>query len=86
MDLQKPMDIAGVIIQEYIPLGQRVAAHRIDFWDGAQWRETVAGTTVGYKRIHWTPFKAQRVRLVITQSRACPLINSFQIIQSADTL
>jgi alpha-L-fucosidase len=63
-------------------LGQRIAAHRIEFLDGSEWREVTSGTTVGYKRIHWKKFKAQRVRLVITRSRACPLVNSFQIIQS----
>lgn len=83
VDLGQPLDIDGVIIQEYIPLGQRIAAHRIEFLDGSEWREVTSGTTVGYKRIHWKKFKAQRVRLVITRSRACPLINSFQIIQSS---
>lgn len=82
VDLGQSTDIDGVIIQEYIPLGQRIAAHRIEFLDGSEWREVVSGTTVGYKRIHWAKFKAQRVRLVITSARACPLVNSFQVIQS----
>jgi len=84
IDLGKSMDIDAVILQEYIPLGQRIAEHRIEFQDGTEWHEAVSGTTVGYKRIHWKKFKAQRVRLVITRSRACPLVNSFQIIQSSE--
>ncbi len=82
VDLGKSMDIDGVIIQEYIPLGQRIAEHRIEFWNGSAWSEAVKGTTVGFKRIHWKKFKAQRVRLVITRSRACPLISSFLVIRS----
>ncbi len=80
VDLGRSMDIDGVLVQEYIPLGQRVAAHRVEFWDGARWCEVAAGTTIGYKRLHWEAFKARRVRLLITQSRACPLINAFRII------
>ncbi len=83
VDLGKSEDIVGVIIQEYIPLGQRIAAHRVEYWDGTSWKAAANGTTVGYKRIHWAEFKAQRVRLVITQARDCPLVNSFQVIRAA---
>ena len=83
MDLGESEDIGGVIIQEYVPLGQRIAAHRIEYWDNANWHEAVTGTTIGYKRIHWTQFNAQRVRLVITAARDCPLVNSFQVIRAS---
>lgn len=83
VDLGKSMDIDGVIIQEYIPLGQRIAEHRVEFWDSSAWRRAISGATVGFKRIHWKKFKTQRVRLVITRSRACPLISSFLVIRSS---
>ena len=75
VDLVKSMDIDGVIIQEYIPLGQRIAEHRVEFCDSSAWRRAIPGATVGFKRIHWKKFKTQRVRLVITRSRSCPLIS-----------
>lgn len=83
VDLGSPTMIDGVVIQEYIPLGQRVAKHHIEFWDGQTWHEAVSGTTIGYKRIHWCKLKTSRIRLVITRSRACPLINSFKVIAKA---
>ena len=76
VDLVKSMDIDGVIIQEYIPLGQRIAEHRVEFCDSSAWRRAIPGATAGFKRIHWKKFKTQRVRLVITRSRSCPLISS----------
>lgn len=76
VDLVKSMDIDGVIIQEYIPLGQRIAEHRVEVWDSSAWRRAIPGATVGFKRIHWKKFQTQRVRLVITRFRARPLISS----------
>lgn len=82
VELDAPTDVQGVIIQEYIPLGQRVAQHHIEYWDGSAWQQAVEGTTIGYKRIHWCRFRTSRVRLVITQSRTCPIINTFRVIEA----
>lgn len=86
IDLGKPVNIEAVIVQEYIPLGQRVAEHTIEYWNGSNWIQAVAGTTIGYKRIHQVTATAQRVRLVISKSRACPLISTLQVIAAAEEI
>ena len=71
-----------ILIQEYIPLGQRVAGFNEEAQgpDG-EWRVIADGTTIGYKRILFTdgPVTASAVRLNIIESYACPVLNKFSL-------
>ena len=72
----EPVTFNRVMIQEYIPLGQRVAAFHIEVMEEGRWRTLTAATTIGYKRILLTEtVTAQALRLVIDDSPATPLIN-----------
>ncbi|MFC1497131.1 alpha-L-fucosidase [Verrucomicrobiota bacterium] len=86
LNLGELTDINGVIVREYIPLGQRVAEHYIEVWDGSSWKKVFDGTTIGFKRIHWEEkgLKAQKVRLTITRSRACPVISTLSVIRASE--
>lgn len=65
-------------IEEPIALGQRVASYRLDVRQGKEWVTVVRGTTIGYRKLDRFPsVTADRVRLVIEKTRACPLISSF---------
>lgn len=70
-----------VQIQEYIPLGQRVAAFSIEALDEyGNWKEIANETTIGYKRIVHVPVTvATAVRVNIQESLACPVINGFAL-------
>lgn len=72
-----------VMVQEYIPLGQRVAEFKVDAKDGnGEWKEIAAGTTIGYKRILLTDnVTTDAVRIRIEKSYACPVINGFGLYQ-----
>ena len=81
--------IGGFILQEYIPLGQRVNGYRIECRTGGQWTEVFAGKKIGYKRLilegrasaAGRDFPAaDAVRVTFTNALACPLINTIQII------
>ncbi len=69
-----------VVLQEYIPLGQRVESFTVYYKekeDGA-WKTLKSGTTIGHKRILLTnSVSAVAVKLSITGSLACPVLNSF---------
>lgn len=70
-----------VLLQEYIPLGQRVSRFRIDVLDETgEWRELAHETTIGYKRIVLTDkVSTTGVRLVVEEALACPVLNRFAL-------
>ena len=71
-----------VLLQEYIPLGQRVSSFAIDVLSEGQWKEVAAETTIGYKRIVLIPeTSTQALRIRITGADACPVLNNLEIYQ-----
>lgn len=73
----EPQTFNRVMLQEYIPLGQRVEKFHIEVQnEDGSWRTIATETTIGYKRIVLTEtVTTKRVRLHIDQSRACPVLN-----------
>jgi len=80
VDLGENKLISYVLIQEYIQLGQRVKSFSVEVEKDGQWQEVAKGTTVGYKRIlRINPVEAQKLRLVISDSKACPTISNLEV-------
>lgn len=65
-----------LMLQEYIPLGQRVAGFSIEALVEGRWLQVAQATTIGYKRLlRFEPVKAQKLRIDIRESLACPVLN-----------
>lgn len=66
-----------LVLQEYIPLGQRVAGFTVEVLDAdGCWRTVAEETTIGYKRIVLLPeVTSSAVRVNILKSYACPVLN-----------
>lgn len=80
VDLGENKRISYVLVQEYIKLGQRVKSFSVEIEKEGQWQEVAQGTTIGYKRIlRIDPVEAQKVRVTIKDSKACPLISNVEI-------
>ncbi|MDR3140190.1 MAG: alpha-L-fucosidase [Tannerellaceae bacterium] len=76
------------LVQEYIPLGQRVAKFALEAWDetAAQWTMLAEGTTIGYKRLLRFPrTTAQKLRLTIQESLACPVLNTIGLYNTPES-
>ena len=73
----KPQTFNRVLLQEYIPLGQRVEKFHVEVEDeDGNWRTIAEETTIGYKRIVLTEtVTTKKVRIVIDQSRASIVLN-----------
>jgi alpha-L-fucosidase len=86
IDLGATRDVDHVVLEEPIALGQRVLEFRIegqvDGEDGFQ--EIARGTTIGRKRIvRFEPHAVRTLRIVIADSRSCPLISGVEVYASA---
>jgi alpha-L-fucosidase len=69
-----------ILLQEYIQLGQRVKAFTVEAWKNGSWQNIATGTTVGYKRIlKVDPIETQKIRVTITDAKACPVISNVEI-------
>ncbi len=66
-----------VMLQEYIPLGQRVEKFHVEVEDeNGNWHTIAEETTIGYKRLVLTEtVTTKKVRIVIDRSRACIVLN-----------
>lgn len=65
-----------VVLKEYIKLGQRVKSFSVESGSG----EVLAtGTTIGHERILKVSAETDVIRLIINDSRACPLISAVEV-------
>ena len=83
-DFGKEITFDRFVVQEHIPLGQRIAGHQIQVFLDNAWKTVATGTTIGYKRIHRLPAtKAAKVRLQITETKAAPVLESIGIYKAS---
>lgn len=69
-----------IVLQEYIKLGQRISEFSVEALVNGQWKKISGGTTIGYKRIlKVEPVNTSKIKVVISQSKACPTISNLEI-------
>lgn len=85
LHLREAVAFNRVMLQEYIPLGQRVAHFTVQVPDtNGAWRTVAQGTTIGYKRILLLPdMRADAVRICFDGCLAAPVINRVALYYDA---
>ncbi|MCW3788220.1 alpha-L-fucosidase [Plebeiibacterium sediminum] len=69
-----------LVLQEYIELGQRIKKFSVEVYQNGNWKSIANATTVGYKRIlPLNGVKADKLRVVIEDAKACPVISTLGI-------
>lgn len=87
LDLGSPTEINRILLQEYIPLGQRVKSFSVEVWDGQQFQELSQHTTIGYKRILTFPTRiTSRVKVNILEAKASPVLAELQVYKAPEML
>jgi alpha-L-fucosidase len=95
IDLGKKRSIDGVVLQEYVFLGERVNGYTVEYFIDGEWHEMFSGKRIGYKRILWGELEgnmidgnyvnqASKVRLTLKNAEACPLVSTFKVLGSPD--
>jgi len=87
IDLGNPQTFNRFLVQEYTPLGQRVAKFSVERWDDttSKWITIQDATTIGYKRILRLPqVTAQKLRLNIVEALASPVLNNIELYMAPD--
>ncbi len=76
-----------MVIQEFIPLGQRIKSFHIEAQTAEGWKKIASGTTIGYKRILRIPdTEADAVRLIIKDAKASPTISNVELYNAPKLL
>ena len=76
LTFHQPVTFNRILLQEYIPLGQRVEDFVVETLQQDGWTPLSHGTTIGYKRILLTPLTTtSAIRIRLTRCRACPVLN-----------
>ena len=85
LDLKEDKIFNCIVLQEYIPLGQRVKTFSVEFWNGTKWELIDRQTTIGYKRIlHFPQITTNKIRVNIENALACPIINEIGIYKEVE--
>jgi len=75
----KPTAVNRILLQEYIPLGQRVKAFTVEAKVDGNWQTVATETTIGYKRIlRIKTVVASALRIKITDSKSNIVISNIQ--------
>ncbi len=77
--LKKPQTFNCMVLQEFIPLGQRVKEFSIKVFNKGKWREIAKGSTIGYKKIiRFDECKADLISLSV-DALACPTLTNIEL-------
>jgi alpha-L-fucosidase len=80
VDLGSIKKVKYILLQEYISLGQRIKSFSVEARKENKWNQVAEGTTVGYKRIlKIDPVETNKIRINITDAKACPLISAVEV-------
>lgn len=78
----QPTVLNRLLLQEYIPLGQRVIAFSADYFADGNWNPIPTAdsmTTIGYKRIiRMSNITAEKLRVNFLDARGCLVINTIE--------
>ncbi|HPT32417.1 MAG TPA: discoidin domain-containing protein, partial [Prolixibacteraceae bacterium] len=85
IDMINPTAFNRFLVQEFIPLGQRVKKFKLEALVNDSWQTIAEETTVGYKRILRFPeVTATKIRFSVEDAKACPVISNIQVFKAPE--
>lgn len=85
IDMGDETELNRIILQEYIPLGQRVQEFAVSAMVKGEWQKIIDGTTIGNKVIRKFPtIKTPKIKVSVLRSKACPVISDIELYLSPE--
>lgn len=79
LDFGDPIEVNALLIQEYIPLGQRVKLFSIEVFVDNNFTQVATGVTIGNRRIvKFETITTDKLKIDIV-AKACPLISHIEV-------
>ncbi len=80
INFNKETSFNRLVLQEYIPLGQRIKAFKVEVMDGDGYKEIANETTIGYKRILRLPqVTTSQLKITFTDAKGSPTISNVEV-------
>lgn len=87
IEFESPTEVNRILLQEYIPLGQRVQEFAVEAEVDGNWKEIDLQTTIGYKRIlRFDVVEASKIRLRILKAKGPPTISKLGLFHAPNLL
>ena len=87
IDFGKEIPFNRFLVQEYIPLGQRVKEFSLEAWVNDSWEEIDSQTTIGSKRIlRFENVSSSKIRLNILDAKASTTISNVEVYHAPKLL
>ncbi|WP_422082944.1 alpha-L-fucosidase [Ulvibacterium sp.] len=83
LDFGVPTTFNRILVQEHIPLGQRVGSFFVEALVNGQWKPLGTYGTIGFKRLlRFKKTTATKIKLTITQAKACPVLSNLGVFNA----
>ena len=87
LTFEQPTEVNRIVLQEYIPLGQRVKRFTVEAEAGGSWVPVDTQTTIGYKRIlRFDPVKASALRINILDAKGPVALSNLELYRAPNLL
>ncbi|WP_029903929.1 alpha-L-fucosidase [Prevotella sp. 10(H)] len=88
VDFKEEKTFNRLLLQEYLPLGQRVSSFSVSYWDKNKndWQLLTEATTIGYKRILRFPLVTTNKIKIEFKALAAPVISSIGVYKAKEQL
>ena len=87
VDLESPTEVNRMLLQEYIPLGQRVKRFILEAEVKGKWVEIDGQTTIGYKRIlRFDTVEATKIRVIFLDAKGPLTISNLELYRAPNLL
>jgi len=84
---KKPTTVNRILLQEYIPLGQRIQEFTVAVFVNNKWKNVAKETTIGYKRIlRFEAVEASKVRVSIKKAKGAITLSKVALYKAPNLL